>query len=56
VAERTRTSLQAQLQRLGAPRRLPLPDETLLQPVHGRVERAFELLGVAAPQTAGWPL
>jgi hypothetical protein len=56
VAEQTRQLLQAQLQRLGAPRRLPPPDETLLQPVRGRVERAFDLLGVAAPQVAGWPL
>ena len=56
VAEQARELLRAQLQRLGAPRRLPLPDETLLQPIRGRVERAFELLGVAAPQTAGWPL
>ena len=53
VAEQARELLRAQLQRLGAPRRLPLLNETLLQGVRNRVERAFDVLGLAAPQAAG---
>ena len=47
--EQARAELQEQLQRLGEPRRLPGPDAAVTEAVRGRIERAFDLLGLVEP-------